>query len=72
LFAPVNRFDRIPELAAPSRLDLDERDRPLSLYNQIDVAVPAPEPALNDTPSLLPKPTLRYALTQLAEFLPGR
>ena len=68
----TSRFDRISELAPAPRLDLDEGDRPLSLHNQIDVAVPASETALNHPPALPPKPTLRDTLSKLAKRLPSR
>ena len=61
-----------PNPVAASSLDLDERHHPVSLDHEIDVPVPAPEPALNHPPPPLPKPPLRDPLPQLAECLPGR
>ena len=72
LFAPVHRFDRITELLPPPGFHLDERHQPFSLDHQIDVAVPVSESALNDSPSLAPKPPFRDPLPQLPELLPGR
>ena len=50
LLSPVNRLHRIAELVSPPRLDLDERDQPVSLRHQVDVPMTAPEPPLQHTP----------------------
>jgi hypothetical protein len=67
LLPPVDRFDGTAESVAAPSLDLDERHHPLSLDHEIDVAMPGAEPALDHTPSSLPKPPLRDPLPQLAE-----
>ena len=72
LFGPVHRLDRIPELASPTRLHLDERDRTLALDHEVDVAMPASKSPLYDAPPLPLEPPFRDLLTQLAEFLFGR
>jgi hypothetical protein len=58
-------------LPSPS-FDLDERDCARSLNHEIDVAMAAPESALNDPPALTPKPSLRDPLSKFAKRLPGR
>ena len=67
LFAPVDRFDRTAEPVPASSLHLDEGDHPIPLDHEVDVAMSGAEPALNHPPSPRPKPSLRYALSQLAE-----
>jgi hypothetical protein len=57
---------------AATRLDLDESDRALSLDDEVDVSMSAPESSLQYPPSGAPKPPLRDTLTQLSERLPGR
>ena len=63
-------MNRIAERLPTPRLDLDERDRSLSLGNKIDVAVSAPVTSLEDTPALSPKPALRNFLSRQTELLP--
>ena len=70
--SPVDRFHRPAELRASSRLDLDERDSPVTFHHQIDVSMPVAEPPLHDAPPLPPEPSLRDLLSDLAECLPGR
>jgi hypothetical protein len=72
LFAPVYGFDRIPKLRPAPSLHLDERDGACSLHDEIDVAMAAPESALNDPISLPLEPSLRDPLPQFAKRLPGR
>ena len=62
LFPPVDRFDGTAELVPASSLDLDERHHPVPLDDEIDVAMPGAEPALNDAPPALPEPSLRDPL----------
>jgi len=68
----TSRFDRISKSKASPSLHFNERDCPLSLDHEIDVAVTAPESALDYPPSLSLEPPLRDPLAQLAELLPGR
>ena len=72
LLLPVNGTYRISESVAMARLDLHERDEALLLDYEIDVAVPRAKPALDNPPALSPKPSLRDALPQLSQCLPGR
>ena len=72
LFAPVYGFHRIPKLRPASSFNLDERDSACSLHNEIDVAMAAPESALNNPISLPLEPSLRDPLSKCAKRLPGR
>jgi hypothetical protein len=72
LFTPVNRFHRIPKLTSTPRLHFDERDQAFPLHDEVDVAVPAPKPSLDDAPSLTSEPTLGDPLAKFPELLPGR
>jgi hypothetical protein len=72
LLLPVDRFDRIPELTPAPSFDFDERHRSLALHDEIDVSMAVPEAALNHTPSVSPKPALRYPLSELSERVAGR
>ena len=67
LLPPVDRFDGAAEPVPAPSLDLDERHHPIPLDDEIDVAMPGAEPALDDAPPALPKPSLRDSLPQLAE-----
>ena len=67
LLPPVDGFDRTAKPVPAPSLDLDERHHPLSLDHEIDVAMPGAEPALDDAPPVLPEPSLRDPLSQLAE-----
>jgi hypothetical protein len=68
----VNCLDRPTELRAASGFDLDERDRPIPLYNQINVATTVSEAPLDNPPAAPPKPSLCDSLSELAKRLPGR
>jgi hypothetical protein len=72
LLAPVNSFDRVSEPTTSPRLDFNERDRTLSLHDEIDVTVAATKSALHYTPALSLQPPLRDPLSQFAKRLPGR
>lgn len=72
LLPPVDRLDRPAEPLSPTSLDLDERHDSFQLDHEIDVPVPAPEPALHHSPAPLPEPSLRYPLAQLPQCLRGR
>ena len=67
LFTPVDRFDRTAEPVPAPSLDLDEGDHPIPLDHEVDVAMSGAEPALDHPPPPPPKPSLRNALSQLAE-----
>lgn len=69
---PTSRLDWIPELTSAPGLHFDEHHRSISLDDQIDVAVAAPESALNNAPSLTPEPPLGDPLSKLAKRLRGR
>lgn len=68
----VNCLNRTAELRAAPSFYLDEGYGSIPLDHQIDVAMPAPEPPLHDSPAATPKPPLRYSLSELTERLPGR
>jgi hypothetical protein len=72
LLPPVDRFDGTAEPAASPSLDLDEGHHPITLDHEVDVAMARPEPALHYAPPSPAEPSLRYALSQFAERLPGR
>jgi hypothetical protein len=72
LLAPVDSFHRISEPTTLPRLDFNECDRTLSLYDEIDVTVAATKSALNYTPALSLQPPFRDPLSQFAKRLPGR
>jgi hypothetical protein len=65
-------LDRPAKLGAASSLYLDEGHSSIPLYNQIDVAVPAPKATLDDSPAAPSQPPLGYSLSELPERLPGR
>ena len=67
-----SRGNRIPEPIALPSLDLHERDQTFLLDYEIDIPMPGPEPALNHSPALFPKPPFGYPLSKCAECLPGR
>jgi hypothetical protein len=72
LLPPIDCFHRASKPVAAPSLDLDEGNQPIALDHEVDVAMATPEPALEHSPASVPKPPLRYSLTQLAERLPGR
>lgn len=68
----VNSLNRPAKLGAASSLYLDEGHGPIPLYNQIDVAVPAPKAPLDNSPASPSQPPLGYSLSKLSKRLPGR
>ena len=71
-FTKVDGLYRTAELRTFSRLYLNERDRPISLYHQIDVAMTAPEPALDHAPASPSQPPFCDSFSKLTERLPSR
>ena len=59
LLPRVHRFDRIAERTSLACFHLDERDRTVSLRNEIDIASPIPEAAIDDPPSASREPARR-------------
>ena len=55
-----------------SSFDLDERNCPLPLDDEIDITVAVPESALDNPPPFSPQPPFRDPLPELAELLRGR
>jgi hypothetical protein len=72
LLLPVHGFNGIPELLPAPSFHLDKRHHPFPLDHQIDVAVSVSESALDDSPTVTPKPPFRDPFSQLPELLPGR
>ena len=72
LLLPVDCANRIAKSVAVPSLDFNECDESFLFDYEIDVPVPASESALDDPPALLPKPTLRDALPEFPQCLPGR
>ena len=55
-----------------SGLDLHERDEPFPFHHEVDVPVTAPESALDDAPTLTPKPPFGDPLPKLSQLLLDR
>ena len=72
LLPPADGPHRPAESVAAPRLHLDERDGPLALRYEVDVAPPAAEAMLHDSPAAPREPPCRHALPELPECLPGR
>ena len=67
-FPPVNRFDRIAELIAHSRLHFNERHQVVTLGYQVDVPMAGPIPTLKHGPATGFQPSLRYSLALQPEL----
>ena len=72
LLSPVHGLYRIGKTVPSPSLDLHERHQSISLRNQIDVSMAAPEPPLQHAPPTPTEPSLGHSLSHLAEFLPCR
>ena len=72
LLLPVDRSNGVTKRVALPSLDLHERDYPVVLDHEIDVAVPCAKPALYHAPPSLAKPSLRDPLPEFTQCLPGR
>jgi hypothetical protein len=72
LLLPVDRLHRIAKPVSAPSLHLDERHETVLFHHEVDVTMPAPEASLHHPPPPLPKPSLRYPLTELPKCLPGR
>ena len=55
-----------------SGLYLDKRNETFPLHDEVDVPVPAPESALDDAPTLTPKPPFGDPLPELSQLLLDR
>ena len=72
LLLPVDRANGITKSVALPSLDFHERHESFLLDYEVNVAMPRPEPALDDAPPLPPKPTFRDTFPELSQCLPGR
>ena len=70
LFAPVHCLDRITEVCAVPCFDLDERDEPAPLDDEIDVTAAGLVPMLEQAPPGTPQPPSGESLSQNAETEP--
>lgn len=67
LFPPPDGLDGLAELRPSPGLHFHERHEPVALHDQVDVTVPAAEPAHQHPPAFLLQPSLRYSLSQFSE-----
>ena len=70
-FPPTDRLHRLAELEAFPSLHLDERDDPMPLGDQIDVAVAGPKAPVDDLPAVALQPPFGDPLAQKPEPLPS-
>jgi hypothetical protein len=69
LLSPVNGPNGGPKLVTSPRLDLDERNGSVTFGDEVNVAVPVPEPALKNAPALSGQPLLGDVLAMTAKDL---
>jgi hypothetical protein len=69
---PVDCLDGAAEMVVLSRLDLDERDDPVALDYEVNVAVAIPEAAVEDLPPVAREPAFRNPFSDFAQGLRGR
>lgn len=72
LLPPVDRLDGMAEADPAPGLDLDERNRAVTLDDEIDIAMADAKSALDHFPTGAPKPPLRDLLPQLPKVLRDR
>ena len=68
---PADGLDRFPELEALPRLHLDERHDPVTLRDQVDVAMAGAKPPVHDLPAIPLQPPFGDPLAQKPELLPS-
>ena len=68
---PSHRLHRLAELEALPGLHFDERDDPMPLRDEIDVAVAGPKATVHDLPAVALQPPFGDPLAQKPELLPS-
>lgn len=67
LLSPPDGFDGLAKLRSSTRFHLHEGHEPVTLHDEVDVAMTASEATHEHAPSLSPQPPFRHSLAQLAE-----